>query len=375
MRDLRVLWVTEHHPPSRGGMAQSSDRITRGLRRAGVDVDVLHLSGAPEPSARTGLGGSHLVAPLTLDPEHGLALAWLQVRRHLAATGGAYTHVVAFGGTFALTGAPVYAAWLGVPLVTLLRGVDFDTGVFSLRRRGALRDALEASARVCTVASETAEQVRRAFGVEATFVANSLDLTDWEVVTSDRERADRWRAAEANGRRVLGLIGHLKAKKGALDLLRGLAASPVADDWHVALVGEPEPAVADLLDGDARLSATRIGFLDRFELPWVYAACDVVALPSLHDGLPNVALEAAGLGRPLLASDAGGLGDLQRAGAVAYGFAAGDWPGCVEALVRATDDPLNVLVDHGRRAAAVVAEQFTPPRETAAYLEVLEETR
>lgn len=136
---LRVLWVTEHHPPSRGGMAQSSDRITRGLRAAGVTIDVLHLVGGDgAATTRGGLGGSHLMAPMGTDPEHGLACAWLQVRRHLG--DGRYTHVVAFGGTWALTAGPVLAAWLDAPLVTLLRGVDFDTGVATRsprRRRSA----------------------------------------------------------------------------------------------------------------------------------------------------------------------------------------------------------------------------------------------
>ena len=47
---LRALWLTETYPPSRGGMAQSCDRIVRGLRRRGVLVDVLHFM----PSARAG---------------------------------------------------------------------------------------------------------------------------------------------------------------------------------------------------------------------------------------------------------------------------------------------------------------------------------
>ncbi|GAB3623666.1 hypothetical protein GCM10027418_17500 [Mariniluteicoccus endophyticus] len=375
--DLRLLWVTEHHPPSRGGMAQSSDRITRGLRRAGVSIDVLHLTGAPvQATARPGLGGAHLMAPMGVDPEHGLACAWLQVERHLARTGGAYSHVVAFGGTYALTAGPVYAAWLGVPLVSMLRGVDFDTGVFSLRRRAVLRDALTASARVCAVAKETARRAEALFGTPATWVANSIDTTDWALIDTDAARAADWRTAEGVGeRRVLGLIGQLKAKKGAYDLLRCLAHSPAVADWHVLLVGEVGDEVEELLAAEPRIRTSRLGFLDRFELAWVYAACDVVALPSLHDGLPNVALEAAALGTPLLASDAGGLGDLVEAGAVAYAFPAGDWAACTRALVEAADATDDEIAEAGRRAAEVVAERFAPVRETRDYLRVLEETR
>ena len=46
------------------------------------------------------------------------------------------THVVAFGGFVPLLAAPTYAAWLNVPLVTLLRGNDFDLGLFDARPPG-----------------------------------------------------------------------------------------------------------------------------------------------------------------------------------------------------------------------------------------------
>ena len=47
----RVLWLTGHYPPSRGGMAQSCDRIVRGLRAAGAEVDVAHLTRRARPWA------------------------------------------------------------------------------------------------------------------------------------------------------------------------------------------------------------------------------------------------------------------------------------------------------------------------------------
>src|SRR4051794_9879836 len=98
---MRLLWVTENYPPSRGGMAQSCDRIVRGLRGAGVEVDVAHLSRRPVPfSAGDELGGRLFTVPLGEDPEHALRLLWTRLNR-------SYTHVVAFGGTYPLLVAPV----------------------------------------------------------------------------------------------------------------------------------------------------------------------------------------------------------------------------------------------------------------------------
>jgi hypothetical protein len=151
---MRLLWLTEHYPPSRGGMAESCDRIVRGLRRAGVELDVAHLTRRDRPWQVRAEGGGRLVtAPLADNPEHALRRLWTVLE------GERYTHVAAFGGTYAMLGGPVLAAWLGAPLVTLLRGNDFDTGVFSLRRRAALLDALRASATVCVVASGSAGAV------------------------------------------------------------------------------------------------------------------------------------------------------------------------------------------------------------------------
>ncbi len=360
----RVLWITEHYPPSQGGMAQSCDRIVRGLRAAGVDLDVAHLSRRAQPfSVSHELGGRLITAPLGDDPEHALRLLWTQLG------GGGYTHVVAFGGTYPLLSAPVYAAWAGAPLITLLRGNDFDTGMFSVRRQAVVLAALRASARVCVVASSTAPLVSAvAPGVAVTVVGNSIDTTGWEVLPSERQKAAAWRAENVDdGRRTVGLVGQLKNKKGVRFLLDAVLASGHADRLHLVLAGEVEPGIAD------RVSHSTFPFLDRYELLTVYAVCDVVALPSFYDGLPNVALEAAALGIPLLASDAGGLADLVD-DTIGFRFAAGDAAGCREAVHRATLCSPGDLETLGAAAAARVRERHDPAREVDGYLRVLAAT-
>ncbi|WP_246610800.1 glycosyltransferase family 4 protein [Nonomuraea rhizosphaerae] len=358
---MRLLWLTEHYPPSRGGMAESCDRIVRGLRGAGTEIDVAHLSRRDRPwHVAHERGGRLLTAPLEDNPEHALRRLWTSLR------GEAYTHVVAFGGTYAMLGGPVLAAWLGAPLVTLLRGNDFDTGVFSLRRRGALLDALRASAAVCVVASSHGPLVS-ALVPEARvrWVANGIDTTNWQILPSERA-AGRARR-EAAGRRTIGLIGQLKNKKGVGFLLDALAASGHAELFHLLLVGELEAELT------VPFEHTRLPFLDRYELPALYAACDLVALPSFYDGLPNVALEAAALGVPLLASDAGGLGDLVDE-EIGFPFAAGDAHGCRAALDRAARASEEELGKLGTAAAERVRRDFTPAAETEGYLRVFRES-
>ncbi|SEG69260.1 Glycosyltransferase involved in cell wall bisynthesis [Thermomonospora echinospora] len=373
--DMRILWITEHYPPSRGGMTESCDRIVRGLRGAGVEVDVAHLTRRNRPwQVEREHGGRLLTAPLQDDPEHALRRLWTTLTAENL-TRGAYTHVVAFGGTYALLAAPVVAALLRAPLVTLLRGNDIDTGIFSMRRRGVLRDALQVSARVCVVAGSHAPLVSAlAPDATVTWVANSVDTDNWQVLPSERDRALAWRAEHvAPGRRTIGIIGHLKNKKGVGFLLDALRASGHAEAFHLLLVGEVEDVVQQwLAERSDTVPHSMLPFLDRYELPSVYASCDVVALPSFYDGMPNVALEAAALGIPLLASDAGGLGDIVDE-EIGFAFPAGDRHACraaIDRLARADDED---LAKRGAAAAERIRRDFTPAAETAGYLKVFGE--
>ena len=123
-------------------MAQSCDRIVRGLRRARRARRRPALRGPARGrpwAIEAQAAGRYLACPVEDDPAHALNRAWTT----LQARPEPITHVVAFGGSRPIMAGPVLAAWLGVPLITLIRGNDFDAAVFSTRRRPILDDALE----------------------------------------------------------------------------------------------------------------------------------------------------------------------------------------------------------------------------------------
>jgi hypothetical protein len=69
--DLRALWLTETYPPSRGGMAQSCDRIVRALRARGVERFVETGPGRVLTGlVRHSLAGVEAEAPVRLEPAH-----------------------------------------------------------------------------------------------------------------------------------------------------------------------------------------------------------------------------------------------------------------------------------------------------------------
>ncbi|HEX7832898.1 MAG TPA: glycosyltransferase family 4 protein, partial [Thermoanaerobaculia bacterium] len=295
---MRLLVLTETYPPDRGGMSESCDRILRGLARERVALDVVHFDRrASRFEKRVTSSGSLLRVPPEADVSHLLNLLWNELDRD--ASTPSVTHVVAFGGNLPLLAAPVFAAWMDKPLVTMIRGNELDAGVFDPRRRATLDDALRRSAAVCTVTTSHAEKIAALHdGVAAHVIANGIDFDLWESTPADAARAATI-AEDANGKRILGLFGHLKNKKGLSFFVDALVHSGVAEQFHLLLCGEVESPV----EGVAH---TIVPVMDRYALIPFYLASDLVVVPSHYDGFPNVLIEAMALARPLLASTAGG---------------------------------------------------------------------
>lgn len=370
--NARLLFVTENYPPDRGGMGESCDRIVRGLARAGVLVDVVHFDRrAHRPSRQVTSTGSLLRVPPDADTAHTINLLWNRLQQETSF--GAATHVVAFGGTLPLLSAPVFAAWMRRPLVTLLRGNELDAGLFDPRRRGILDDAMRRSSVVCTVTTEHAGKVAALYPeVQPQVVTNGIDFDLWQTTGADRARAAAWRAEHVEGeRRVLGLFGHLKSKKGVPAFVDALVLSGLAGGFHLLLIGELDDVLQATLDTHPEVRNTHINTLDRFDLLPFYLASDLVVLPSHYDGFPNVLIEAMALGRPLLASAAGGMRDVLVDGEQAFLFPPGDAHACRDAIARAAAASDDELLRMGASAAAVAHRRCDTRDETRRYLEVL----
>ena len=396
----RLLWLTETYPPDRGGMAQSCDRIVRHLRRAGVEIVLAHLGRrATDWTVAPRDGGAEIHGPWDDDAGHAVNRLWSLVERQHRET--PFTHVVAFGGLFPLLAAPAFAAWLGAPLLTLVRGNDFDTGIFSPKRADVVREALARSAIVGAVTRDQVAKIGALYPrARVVWTPNGIDLAGWRLGDEDRARGRAWRRAHVDGgggdegrgdtdadadggagvaggaaqggrRRVLGLFGQLKIKKGALFFLEALAASGQLGRTHLAIVGDVDDAVVAWLRERAPAPAyTLLPFRDRYDLLPLFAAVDLVVLPSFYDGMPNVLLEAAALGVPVLASDAGAMPDvLGRDGPLL--FPAGDRHACARAIAHALDAGADELARLGGEARQRVVDGFDARAETQRYLDIL----
>ena len=114
-------------------------------------------------------------------------------------------------------------------------------------------------------------------------------------------------AAEAY---CIAVVGRLSVEKGHRVLFEAVRRRP---GRPVLLIAGDGPLRDELRAAAHDLDARFLGYLD--DARQVFAAADVVALPSLTEGLPLVALEAMALGRCLLASAVGELPELLAGGA------------------------------------------------------------
>ncbi|MEZ5429458.1 MAG: glycosyltransferase [Pyrinomonadaceae bacterium] len=373
-KKMRILWLTENYPPQRGGMAVSCDRIVRSLRSEDVTVDVAHFSRRYlKWKTVQKIGGRHFNCPVREDISDAMNRLWNLIEREHA--GVPYAHVAVFGGLLPMLAGPVFARWLKAPLTTLIRGNDFDAGIFSPKRGDTLRDVLRESASVCAVSRDKVEKISLLYPeTRVVWTPNGIDLSDWEFSGEDERLAENWRDENgAGGKKVLGLFGQLKRKKGGLFFLENLLRSGYADRFHLLFIGDIEPEMRVWLDENGELvSFTCLEFLDRFELLPFYAACDFLVIPSFYDGMPNVLLEAAALRIPALASQTGGMRDALEDGKNAMLFAPGDEHDCRRAIERAAlieEKEFQTLKDNCRD----LARRFDHRAEAEIYLDVFAE--
>jgi glycosyltransferase involved in cell wall biosynthesis len=169
-------------------------------------------------------------------------------------------------------------------------------------------------------------------------------------------------------------VGRLSAEKGHRHLVE--AARRVVQelrDAHFVVLG----------DGRERRrlgeQARRLGLNGRFLFPGfrddarqVMAQADVLALPSLTEGLPNVLLEAFAAGVPVVATAVGGVPELVRDGENGWLVPRGDSAGLASALIAALSDP-GESARRGRSGQELVWAHYTFAAQAARAAEAFRE--
>ncbi len=342
-------------------MAQSCDRIVGGLRGEGFEIEIIHFTAQTIRLTRIQQQGGGKTAITHVESEsHTLNVAWSYIK-----TLGSFDYVVAFGGYLSMIGAPLFARWMDTRLLTFLRGNDFDTSIFTPRKREMLEYALKESAIVFSVTQEKVWKLTKWLPeVNVHFVPNGIDLSSWEPTLSERDFADQWRS-ERNSELCFGLFGQLKAKKGIDFFIEAFRKTNLSAKVHLLFIGELDEHFITGLN-EAEISFTHLDFLDRYQLLKYYLCCDAVVIPSFYEGMPNVMLEAGALGIPIIASNVDGMKDMIDSEEEGLLFQVGDIDACRRALYDFAELP-----DQGKSLGAKlkmkILNAYTSSHETKYY--------
>lgn len=156
--------------------------------------------------------------------------------------------------------------------------------------------------------------------------------------------------AWAGGDLLIGMCAQMTPVKRHDLLLAALARGRAQGRrWRVVLAGDgPRRGELERMAGELGVAeAVRmLGFVHRTEA--VYAACDLVVLPSDREGFPLTLMEAMSCGRAVAASDAGGTAELiEDCGLLLTRGTAGE---LYQALVRLEDPALRARLGQAGRA-------------------------
>ena len=186
-------------------------------------------------------------------------------------------------------------------------------------------------------------------------ISCGVDLRRFRPRTAEELEEVRPRYGIDPARRLVLYVGRLDSDKSVDVLVRGWLRL-ARDDAQLALVGGGLDAgrLRALAEGAARPGSVLFtGKVPDDDLPLLYAAADVFAMPSTIELQSIATLEAMASGRPVVAADAGALPELVRDGETGLLIPAGDPAAMAAALGRLLDDR-GARHAMGRRARVAV---------------------
>lgn len=264
----------------------------------------------------------------------------------------------------------VAARLAGVPIVVnTLHGFYFHDHMHPAWRRFYI--LMEKIAASCSdvILSQNTEDMRTAIreGIcreaKIKYLGNGIDLSVFDPSRfSPSDIAARRNALGiASDALVVGFVGRLAARrKGFLDFLH--AARIISDripEARFLIIGEAdrgkedtvEPSKAEEL-GIAH-ACLFLGKRPNAELPLLYSMMNVLALPSIFEGMPRVVMEAAAMGIPAVVTDVKGNREVVEHGRTGLHVPFGSAPALADAILALlTDrDKARRMGDAARRMA------------------------
>jgi UDP-glucose:(heptosyl)LPS alpha-1,3-glucosyltransferase len=308
---MRLALVIERFEPDGGGAEGIAWNVAHGLARAGDDVRVVARTARDTPAVYV----QRVRVPSAWQPLRVIAFSRAAAR---AVAGADLDCVLSFARTgrqdVYRAGGGSHADYLGRRYGRLERlwRLSPRHAVLLAAERRIFRDPRQ---RVVCNSQMVQAEIQHRYGVpdeRLAVVHNGVDLERFHP----RHRA----AAGVPLRRELGggaepvwlFAGSGFARKGLDTALRALASGG-SENARLWVAGRDEPAPWRRLARRLGVGG-RVHFLGyRSDIAALYAAADVLLLPSRYDAFANVCLEAAAAGLPVVTSAAAGAAELLRA--------------------------------------------------------------
>ncbi len=388
---VRVLMLSWEYPPLVvGGLGRHVEALAGELVRAGHRVQVVTRGKNAEMTDET-VDGVNIrrsaLDPLAIDFTTESLLAWSQAAEHsllraaLPLLPHFRPHIVHAHDWLVAQSAVTLAAATRVPVIATIHATEAGRhqgwlpASLNLAIHSVERWLARSADSVITCSSTMRAEAGRLFELDPAainVVPNGVDAERWQVPASLRRAA---RARHGPDGPLIAFAGRIVPEKGLHDLI---AALPRLRHRHpgLRLAVAGAGAHTTQLQQQARdLRVTRavdwLGFVPDDEVAAVFAAADVVAVPSTYEPFGIVALEATAARTPLVVAETGGLTDLVTAGIAATSFRPADALGLADAVTRILADPAAA-----RRAAAralrIVGRDYTWSAVAARTVEVYE---
>jgi len=170
---------------------------------------------------------------------------------------------------------------------------------------------------------------------------------------------------------VLGFVGRVVRDKGIVELAKAWKdLRSTFPTLHLLIVGPFERQDPVPIEVERQLSSDeRVHLTGQVEDPApLYAAMDIVTLPSYREGFNNVLLEAAAMERPVIASRIPGCVDAVEDGATGFLIPPRDANLLAQAIRRYLNNA-DLRREHGRAGRALVLSRFREESITKAMYE------
>jgi glycosyltransferase involved in cell wall biosynthesis len=228
--------------------------------------------------------------------------------------------------------------------------------------------------------SESLRQYLVAAGLSPQKVVTIHNAVDLEVFTSDvslhNNTALRNRLGIGSDQHIVSIIGRLTSQKGHRYFLESAKRTlQVFPETRFLIVGDG-PLREDLEGLSLSLGiAQAVRFLGyRQDIATFMSMSDVIAMPSLREGLPYVLLEALALARPVVGTQVGGIPEVVRHGETGLLVPPEDSEGLAEAIIQLLRNP-EEAAGLGERGRELVSREFNVEamvrKIAAVYAEVL----